>query len=299
MTLASTKLPQPLEGALWMDYSIFNETMANLTWKQIESLAQNKAIVLLPCDPLEEHGPTMPITVDVYFCYIVTLRIRDLLEQRSHDVVIAPPNYWGICNTTGAFPGTFTLRKETLKLLLYDILGCLKRWGFEHVFVISLHGDPSHRNAIAEAVADARMENGIRARFIIPYRRARYSGYKGYEDYLLVQPPEHDQVWDYYIQMKDGHSGSMETSFITKYYPEFIDEAETRKLKPTSLSTHDVKKWSSGWSECREAIPDGYYGNPALIEPGRVEELIEAEAKSHAELIDSYLKGDYVPPRME
>ena len=282
-----------------MNHSILSGTMANLSWKEIERSAQNGAIVLLPCDPLEEHGPTMPITVDVYFCLVVTRRIHELLKQKNREAVIAPPNYWGICNPTAGFPGTFTLRKDTLKALLYDILACLKRWGFEHIFLISLHGDPSHRNAVVEGVADARLENGIRAKLIMPYRRARYSGFKGYEHCLLIQPPEQERVWDYYINMQDYHSGSLETSMMMKYYPEFIDEEATRHLAPTVLHGHDVMKWQSGWSEAREVIPEGYYGNPALIEPLRAEALVESEARSHAELIESYLRGEYVPPGME
>lgn len=280
-----------------MDNSIFIETMASLTWRQIELLAHDKAMVLLSCEPFEEHGPSMPISVDVYFGYVVTRRIKALLEEKGHHVVIAPPVCGGLCMPTGAFPGTFTLRKETLKALIYDILACLTRWGFKHVFITSMHGCPSHRNAIAEATAEAREGNGVRARYIMPYRRAKYSGYIGREDYLLIQPEEQDREWDYYIQMQDGHAGSLESSFLMRYYPEMLDLESNRQLKPTEFSAQDVQKWRSGWSESREAIPDGYYGNPALLEPERAEAMVESEARSHANLIDSYLKGEYTPPR--
>jgi creatinine amidohydrolase len=302
--LFATRVMGDLAGAraqseVAMEHSILSGSMANLSWKEIERAAQNGAMVLLPCDPLEEHGPTMPIAVDPYFCLVVTRRIQELLRQQHREALIAPPNYWGICNPTAGFPGTFTLRKDTLKALLYDILACLKRWGFEHVFLISLHGDPSHRNAVVEGVAEARLEAGVRAKVIMPYRRARYSGFRGYEHCLLIQPPEQERVWDYYIKMRDYHAGSLETSMMMKYYPELLDEEATRRLAPTVLGERDAVKWQSGWSEAREVIPEGYYGNPALLEPLRAEALVESEALSHAELIGSYLRGEYVPPRLE
>jgi creatinine amidohydrolase len=281
-----------------MGYSILSGSMADLTWKDLERSAQNGGIVLLPCDPLEEHGPTMPIAVDVYFCLVVTRRIQELLRQKQREVLIAPPTYWGICNPTAGFPGTFTLRKATVKALLFDILACLKRWGFEHVFLISLHGDPSHRNALVEGVAEARVENGVRARVIMPYRRVKYSGFKGYEHCLLIQPPEQERVWDYYIAMKDYHAGSLETSIMLRYYPDLLDAEATRRLAPTALGPREAGMWQSGWSESRQVIPEGYYGNPGLLEPLKAEALVEAEAQSHADLIDSYLRGEYVPPAM-
>jgi len=282
-----------------MDTSIFAETMANLNWKQIEDLAGKNTIVLLPCDPLEEHGPSMPIAVDIYLSYILTKKIKAFLDEREHEVVIAPPVYWGICNATGAFPGSFTVRKETFKALVFDILACLQRWGFEQVFLISMHGDPPHRNAIIEAISEARLGTGIRCRQIVPYRRYIYSGYKGYENCILVASKDAEQVWAYYLQMQDIHAGSMEASFMASYYPELIDIDGIQKLSPTSLDAQGLQKWQSGWSESRAVIPDGYFGNPAMIEVNRMEELLEREAKSHSELIDRYLLGKYVHPKIE
>lgn len=280
-----------------MENAIFAGTMANLNWKQIEELADKNTIVLLPCDPLEEHGPSMPITVDIYLCYILSKKIKAILDESGHDAVIAPPVYWGICNATGAFPGTFTIRKETFKALIFDILSCLQRWGFEHVFLVSMHGDPHHRDAIIEAVSEARLGTGIRCRQIVPFRRYKYSGYKGFENCILVESEAHEQIWEYYMHMQDIHAGSMEASFMAKYYPDLIDIEINQKLLPTSLSKHDMMKWQSGWSESREIIPEGYFGNPALIEMEKAEALLDRVAKSHAELIHRYLLGEYVPPK--
>jgi creatinine amidohydrolase len=272
--------------------------MASLNWGRIERLAENNSIVLLPCDPLEEHGPCMPISVDIYLCCILTKKIEALLSEREHEVVIAPPVYWGICNATGAFPGSFTIRKETLKALIFDVLSCLQRWGFEQVFLVSMHGDPPHRNAIIEAISEARLGTGIRCRQIVPYRRYVYSGYKGYENCILVESKDMEQIWEYYIQMQDIHAGSMEASFMARYYPELIDLETIQKLPPTSLDAQGLQKWQSGWSESRAVIPEGYFGNPALIEMDRMEALLDMEAKGHAQLIDSYLQGKYVPPNI-
>lgn len=68
--------------------------------------------------------------------------------------------------------------------MIYDILACMHRWGFENVLIIDLHGGPVHRNAVVEGVVNAGVETGTRARMIVPYRRAKSLCLKGNYDHL-------------------------------------------------------------------------------------------------------------------
>jgi len=45
--------------------NIFEETMAHMTYVQIEEAARKGAIVLFPTAVIEEHGPHLPLAVDV------------------------------------------------------------------------------------------------------------------------------------------------------------------------------------------------------------------------------------------
>ena len=54
-----------------MGYSLFDETMVDMAWPEIEKAAQEGAIVLLPTGVIEEHGPHMGLAVDIYLAYIL------------------------------------------------------------------------------------------------------------------------------------------------------------------------------------------------------------------------------------
>ena len=66
-----------------MGYSLFDETMVDMAWPEIEKAAQEGAIVLLPTGVIEEHGPHMGLAVDIYLAYILCKLTRRELESKS------------------------------------------------------------------------------------------------------------------------------------------------------------------------------------------------------------------------
>ncbi len=74
--------------------------------------------------------------------------------------MIAPPFYWGICQSTGGFIGSFTIRKETAKALLLDILMSLAQFGFKNVVGINAHGDIEQNVVMIEAFKEAAEKSG-------------------------------------------------------------------------------------------------------------------------------------------
>jgi creatinine amidohydrolase len=164
--------------------------MAAMTWPEIERHGREGTLLLWSSTVMEEHGPHLPIAVDLCISVVLSRMVKEWLSWKGITAIIVPPNYWGINNVTAAFPESFTLRQETLKTLLYDTLASLKRWGLDRVYLFDLHGDVNHRRAMLEGVAQARIGCGTRAMCIIPYRYARYVGFTGKEDHLLIQPPD-------------------------------------------------------------------------------------------------------------
>ena len=43
--------------------------MSEMTYKQIEKLVEQDAIVLFPVGIIEEHGPHLPLGTDIYLAY--------------------------------------------------------------------------------------------------------------------------------------------------------------------------------------------------------------------------------------
>jgi creatinine amidohydrolase len=277
-----------------MGYSIFDETMVDMKWTEIEKTAEQGAIALLPTGVIEEHGPHLGLGVDTYCSYLVCKETRRALEAKGIKTLIAPPYYWGINSATGAFPGSFTVRKETMKALLYDILASLRRWGITYVFNINWHGDHDHNISILEAVVKARGETGIRAYCILREFDARRFGLTGREPHVIIQkdlpvggpPPKYLEI----------HAESTETAIMLHYFPDQVDVEMAKKLKSTDLTFGDLMVWRQGWSDARKVTPLGYFGDPAGFEKMNAKSFIENHASSTADLIESFLRGNYRPP---
>lgn len=119
-----------------MVYSVFQDTMADMTYPQIEEAAKKDLPVLFPVGVIEEHGPHLCLGTDTYLAFHLCQLVRTKLAAQQIDSLIAPPFYWGINSATSGFAGSFTVKPETMVSVLLDILGCLKRWGFSQVFLV-------------------------------------------------------------------------------------------------------------------------------------------------------------------
>ena len=109
--------------------SMFKDTMVNMKWTDVEDYVNKNALVLLPLGVIEEHGPHLCLGTDILIAHIYCLSIKEKLEQEGYTVIVAPPFYWGVCQSTDGFIGSFKIRKETAKALLYDILTSLAQFG--------------------------------------------------------------------------------------------------------------------------------------------------------------------------
>jgi creatinine amidohydrolase len=280
--------------------SILDETMAVMSWPEIEDYGRAGTVVLWTLSVLEEHGPHLPIGVDIYYGCILGRKIKAYLSQSGISSLIAPSYYWGINNVTAAFPGSFSVRPGTLKAMLYDTLACLERWGFECVFIFESHGDVNHRRAVLDGIAEARMGCGTRAIGIIPYQYAKYANFTGKEEHVIILPPDANpiSITDF-TPHQDIHAGSLETSLIQRYYPEYVNVEKAQALRPTTFEPEDWKKWASGWTDARSVVPQGYNGDPAVLKPELAEAFLDEEARSIARLITSYLHETYQAPVIE
>jgi creatinine amidohydrolase len=275
--------------------NIFEETMAHMTYVQIEVAARKGTLVLFPVGVIEEHGPHLPLAVDVYGSYLQSRRIKSELEKRGIKSLIAPPFYWGINVATGSFGGSFSCRKETMISVLLDAMSSLRNWGFERVFFINHHMDSGHMRALDKAVQKARKEVGMGAYLVIDRFFVKGLGLKADEPHLLIYqslfPPGPPSP---YLNI---HAEGHETSFIWHYLPELVNEEVWKTLKPTDLSLDDLLVWVKGGTEARKVMPQGYFGDPTTASPERGRKAMEDYGRTAAEVIEDFLRGRYFPPK--
>jgi len=274
--------------------NIFEDTMAHMTYVQIEKAAREGTVVLFPVGVIEEHGPHLPLAVDVYGSYIQSRVVQSELEKKGIKSLIAPPFYWGMNIATGSFGGSFTCREETMISVLSDAMASLKSWGFDRVFFINHHLDGGHTKALDKAIRMARMEVGIGAYWIMDQFVAKRLGFKEDEAHLLIHkslmpsgPPP------LYL---DIHAEGYETSVMWHYLPELVNLEVLRDLKPTNLTIKDLLVWRKGGMEARKITPQGYFGDPSTANPNMGKKEIETYGTVVSEAIEAFLQGHYSPP---
>jgi creatinine amidohydrolase len=274
--------------------NIFEETMAHLTFAEVEKAAREGTPILFPVGVIEEHGPHLPLSVDVYGSYLEARMIKSELEKKGILTLIAPPFYWGVNMATDSFGGSFSCREETVISVLFDAMASLKRWGFDRVFFINHHLDGAHIEAVDNAIQKARREIDIKAYWITDPFVAKRLGYKGNEDHLVLHrtlmPPGPLPPY------LDIHAEAYETSLIWHYLPELIHLDIWKELKPTRLTFKDLEVWRKGGAEARALTPQGYFGDPTGANPERGRDEMETYGRVAAESIEAFLKGRYCPP---
>lgn len=268
-------------------YSIFDGTMVDMTYPEIEKAAKEKAVVIFPTGVIEEHGPHLPLGVDTYEGYIKAKLLKMELEKRGIQALIAPPFYWGINLATGSFPGSFHSREETVVNVLWDAMASLKRWGFEHVFFVNNHGDADHNNAILNAIKKARQDTGIRAYYVLDEGFAKRLGLTGKEPHVLIHkmaPPPASK----YVEV---HAGGGETSLMWYYFPELVRVDIWKTLKSTDKTVEDLMVWRRGWGDAKRVTPDGFFGDPTTASPEKGKTGFDEFKVSAATAIEAFLKG--------
>jgi creatinine amidohydrolase len=268
-------------------YSVFHETMVDMTWPEVEKAAKEGAVVLMTTAVIEEHGPHMSCGIDAYGGYLMCKLTRRELETRGVKAVIAPPFYWGINGTSHVFPGTFTVRPETMKAVLLDMLSSLKAMGFKHVFNINAHGDGLHIRTAVGAIIEARKTLDLEVRYLMAEEDAKRSGLAGDEPFLLIHksPPSGGESQEYL----DLHAGAAETGLIAAYFPSQVNVDLARTLQPTKVTVKELGEWAK---DMKKVTPQGYLGDPAKLDASKAQRETEDSCRLMADAIAGFLRRE-------
>jgi Uncharacterized protein, putative amidase len=211
----SEKIPYGIQDS----FSVFKDTMVEMTWQEIQASADRNAVVLLPVGTVEAHGPHMDLSADFYLSTLFCRFLKQELEKEHIEALIAPPMYWGISRDVAKYAGTFSVSPATMESLLTDIFLSLKSWGFKNVFVTNAHGDPLHIEMIKKAVNEAN----------------KVSDFKIYTmwdldidvDSDLELPEMSENIYE-----PDYHAGAVETAQMLTYFPEKVRTDIAKSLLP-------------------------------------------------------------------
>ena len=108
-----------------------------LTWEELAEIGWSRTILLLPVGSIEQHGPHLPLDTDT----ITALDLGQKLihSNKKYDLLLAPPLRYTYAKPSTVFPGTISIKGETLIRLARDVLGSFMDQGFDKIMVLNSH----------------------------------------------------------------------------------------------------------------------------------------------------------------
>ncbi len=236
--------------------------MENILYKmnrdQVKALSERTNLAFLPISPCEAHGPHLPVSADVITAFTMARDCARKLADKGIESLIATPITYCIADVCD-FPGTITIRYETLVNIVEDVCMGLVKNGFTEVVVLSGHAEPASMDAIREAGANVKKAHP-EFKFVFSdwFAKALPLTYK---DICMGPHPEFDI-----------HAGEIETAQLMYVCPDWVDAEKAYTLPDNHAAEFFFDKLAAGASGFADAgAPDTYFGSPAsaTAETGR------------------------------
>lgn len=231
--------------------------LEELTWKHLEGLDRARALVLLPASPLEEHGPHLPLGVDLlHAAHFTRLLAEELMRRRPEQLVLLhPPVPLG--TWTLDFLGSIEVRQRVVRDLVVDVGRSLAKHGFCHLVVMNGHGGPGHLVAQEEACAILCRE-GMRAIAPVGWMIDRLFTGKYVDRIREALCARGAGDVDLSCLTTDYHAGLIETSLMLHVRPDLVVDGY-KELPPVCVERRALR--TSSGSTAGEGL--GYLGHPA------------------------------------
>jgi len=247
----------------------------NLTWPELDKKIKNVKLALVPVGSCEQHGANSTFYTDAGRADAIS----KLLAERLGDLAVSyPPVNYGVSLHHMDFPGTVTLRPETLINLLEDIAISISQHGINKILFLEGHGGNDH--AIACAATTLKQQYGIEAYWTGFGSRTSTGG-------LPIPGPVY------------GHADEFEISSTLGLCPQYVREDRVAGIMQDSPYTGGFN--GGAWSWKYDASLNGAVGD-ARKATTEIGERMRNEALDYLEklartIIAYEAKGRYYPAK--
>lgn len=221
--------------------------LSSMSWAEVAGLAFPRTVAILPVGAIEAHGPHLPLETDVIIARAMARSAADALSEEGRDVLVLPPLAYTPAPFAAGFPGTLSIRPETLTAIVVDLGRALVGQGVPVLAVANAHLDPASLGAL-HAAGEALGDGG--PAYVFPDLTRRSLARR--------LTPE--------FQSGACHAGRFETSIVLIERPDLVDDA-VRVALPAfdrSLSTA-IREGKGTFEEAGGAR--AYFGDPAAASP--------------------------------
>ncbi|MFQ6075109.1 MAG: creatininase family protein [Candidatus Bathyarchaeia archaeon] len=238
--------------------------LEGMTWEEAGEALRETDYVVVPIGSNEQHALHLSLQTDIAMAYEVAKRV---VERSKPDlkIVIAPKVPYGVSEHHMHFPGTISLKHETLLAVVSDVCESLKRHGVKNIVLMNGHGG---NRAILD-VAATKLQRELDVNILVVNWWTLASD--------ITKREVKSERW--------GHSCEVETSMAMHLIPETVRVERTRK--PTVRPRHiDLKPL--GYEERFSPSPVRYWED--LTDTGALGDPAQASEDFGARLVDTIVE---------
>ena len=109
--------------------------LQEMSWVDVKEYLKTNDMVIIPLGATEQHGPHLPLGTDYYESF----GISKLISEQT-GVVVAQVLMVGYSIYHSGFPGTLSLKPETMEQVLFESVEVLLKYGFRRFMFLNYHG---------------------------------------------------------------------------------------------------------------------------------------------------------------
>jgi creatinine amidohydrolase len=237
-----------------------------------------RTIAVLPVAATEQHGPHLPLSVDTVLVNGIVAAALPHLTTDAH-VLFLPTQAVGLSPEHARFPGTLTLKNETILRLWTDIGESVAASGITKLVLFNAHGG---NVSVMDLVArDLRARLGLLV-YSVSWFNLPLKDAQGQDVNALFDTAEH----------RFGiHAGDIETSMMLALDPSDVEMAQAQNFASAARSRStqfDIlgngKSAKLAW-QMQDYNPAGAVGNAANATTAKGQVMVEAAARALAGLL--------------
>ena len=256
----------------------------DLTVLELDKLDRDKTVFFLSASLLEEHGPHLPLGVDIFVAEFLAEKLIDEISKSHPDFTIVkfPPLHVGSGGIR--WLGTINSKQRTMRKIVYDYCSHLGKQGFKYVLLSNGHGGLGHVVALEEAAR--KCSRKYKMSVISPSGKVAFDLMTGkyiseIESILKIKFTEDEKE----NLKNDFHAGWWETSVMLLTKPHLVKDVY-KELKPFVLTRTQRMR--------NKAYPgdQGYRGYPAKATKEYAQAVVDVMVKHTMELVGDWLKGE-------
>jgi len=251
---------------------------AELTWSDVQTADMSDVIAVVPIAAVEQHGPHLPLGVDLFLMQGYIDRALSRLPA-DLEVLFLPIQPIGNSIEHSHFPCTLSLSAATVIALLSEVAGCVHRAGCRKLVLLNSHGG---NVPLLDVVA-----HELRAKFELFVVMATWHRF-GYPDGLFSSE-----------ELAHGiHGGDVETSLMLSFRPELVRRERLADFSSQSAVLETDFTWlragrptGFGWM-AQDLSSPGAMGNAKAASAEKGEATADYGATAFVELLQDIAAFD-------